>query len=103
MIAHLFMPSPTPAHLQNLSILLTSSCMLVILDDKITKSIAYASELIVVFEVLEVYSKLSLSNHLNSSSKKTIKKHGLRVLPYIVPLWMDIGLDFVKCVPINVV
>ena len=61
------------------------------------------TKLIVVFEVLKVHSRLSLSNHLNNSFRKKKKRYGLRVSPCIVPLWMEIGFVFVKCMPMNVV
>ena len=52
--AHLLMPSPIPVHKKNLSILLSWDCIWFILEDMTAKSFAYAAELMVVFEVLNV-------------------------------------------------
>ena len=73
------------------------------LEDMTAKSTAYAAKLTIVFEVLNVYPKLSLSSHLSSGSKNIRKRYGLRVSPCIVSHWIGIGLVFVKGVPINVV
>ena len=48
------MPSPIPAHKKNLSILLSWDCIWFILEDMTAKSFAYAAQLMVVFEVLNV-------------------------------------------------
>ena len=100
---HLFILSPILAYEQNLSILLIWGCIFDILEDITTKSSAYTTKLIVIFEVLKIYPRLSLSSHLNSGSKKMKKRYGLRGSVCIVPCCMAIGFAFIKCVPRNVV
>ena len=53
--AHLLIPSPMLAHLQNLSILSSWGWMCVIFEDMRTRSSAQAAELIVLFKVLKLY------------------------------------------------
>jgi hypothetical protein len=67
------------------------------------RSSTYVVELIVMGDVLNVYPSWFWSNHLCSGSRKIRNKYGLRVLPYMVPLWMAIGFVFPKYGPVNVV
>ena len=50
-----------------------------------------------------MYPLFPLCNHLRSGSRNMIKKYGLNVSPYIVPLCMGIGCVLSKCSPVNVV
>ena len=52
--AHLLVPSPILVHKQKNSILLNWGCIWFILEDMTAKSFAYAAELMVFFEVLNV-------------------------------------------------
>ena len=77
-MAHLGMPSFIPAHWQNLSILFIYGCMYFISLVIMPKSSAYAAELSVYYsDVLSLFPKLPLSNHLSSGSRYMIKRYGL--------------------------
>ena len=103
MMVHLGMPSSIPAHWQNLSILFICGCMYLISLVIVAKSSAYVVELSVYCDVLSLYPRLSLSNHLSSGSRDMINRYELSVSPCMVPLCMWIGLVLSKYDPKNIV
>jgi hypothetical protein len=54
-------------------------------------------------DVMSLYPRLLLSSHLSSGSRDMIKRYGLNVSPWMVPLCMWTGLVFSKCIPKNIV
>jgi hypothetical protein len=102
-MAHLGMPSSIPAHWQKKSILFIYGCMCFILLVIMAKSSTYVVELSVYCDVLSLYHKLPLSNHLSSGSRDMIKRYGLSVSPCMVPLCMWTSLVLPKCDPKNIV
>jgi hypothetical protein len=69
----------------------------------IARSFAYAVELSVYCDVLSLYPKLPLSNHLSSGSRNIMKRYGLSMSLCMVPLCMCIGLVLPKYDPKNIV
>ena len=67
------------------------------------RSSIYATELSVSYDVLSFYPKLPLSNHLSSGSRNIMKRYGLIVSPYMVPLCMCTGLVLPKYDAKNIV
>ena len=67
------------------------------------KSSAYAAELSVYCDVLSLYPKLPLSNHLSSGSRDMMKRYGLSMSPCMVLPCMWTGLVFPKWDPKNIV
>jgi hypothetical protein len=102
-MAHLGIPSSMPTHWQNLSILFICGRMCFMSFVIMAKSSAYVAELSVYCDVLSLYARLPLSNHLSSGSKNMMKRYGLSVSPCIVPLCMCTGLVLRKCDPKNIV
>ena len=102
-MAHFCTPKSIPAHSQNLSSLFNCVCIDWILFVIAARSSTYAAELMVSFDVPNVYLFLPLCNHLSNGSRNIMNKYGLRVSPWMVPLWMGIGFVLPKCSPVNVV
>ena len=53
-------------------------------------SFAYATEFIVILDVLRVYPYFPFCNHCRSGSKNIMNRYGIRVLPWIVLLCIGI-------------
>ena len=85
-IVHLGIPRSIPAHLQNLSSLLSCICRDVNLLAIVAKSLAYAAEEIFTLDVPNVYPLFPCCSHLRRGSKNMMNRYGLRVSPCIVPL-----------------
>ena len=67
------------------------------------KSSAYAAELIVNWDVPNVYPLFPVCSHLSSGSRNIRKRYGLSVSPCIVPLCIGMGFVLPKCSPVNMV
>ena len=102
-IAHLRIPRSIPAHLQNLSSLLSCVCSDFSLLAIAAKSSAYDAEEIFTLDVPNVYPSFPCCNHRRRGSKNIMNRYGLRVSPCIIPLWMGIGCVLPKCSPIYMV
>ena len=73
-IAHFCMPRSIPAHSQNLSSLFNCVCIDLRLFVIVARSSAYAAELIVSFDVPNVYPFLSFCSHLSNGSRNIRNK-----------------------------
>jgi hypothetical protein len=102
-MAHFCTPKSIPAHLQNLSSLFSCVCIDWRLFVITARSSAYTADLMVSFDVPNVYQFLPLCSHLSNGSKNIRNKYVLRVSPWMVPLWMGIGFVLPKCSSVNVV
>ena len=102
-MAHLCTPKSIPAHSQNLSILFNCVWRVWRLFVIAARSSAYAAELILNLDVPNVYPLLPLCSHLSNGSRNIKNRYGLRVSPWMVPLWMGIGFFLPKCLPVNIV
>ena len=71
-------------------------CRDLMLSINIARSLAYGVELYCSIDVLKLYLKLSLSNHLMKFSINRINKYRLKVFPFMVPLFICIGYVFQK-------
>ena len=102
-MAHFCTPKSIPAHSQNLSSLFNCVCSDLRLFVIAARSSAYAAELMVSFDVPNVYPFLPLCSHLSNGSRNIRNRYGLKVSPWMVPLWMGIGFVLPKCSPVNMV
>ena len=102
-IADFCTPKSIPAHSQNISSLFNCVCIDWRLFVIAARSSAYAAELMISFDVPNVYPFFPLCSHLSSSSKNIKNKYGLKVSPWMVPLWIGIGFDLPKRSPVNMV
>ena len=102
-ITHLGIPRFIPAHVQNLSSLLSCVWSVSNLLAIAVRSSAYAADEILTLEVPKVYPLFPCCSHLRRDSRNMINRYGLSVSPYIVPLWMGIGRVLPKCSPVNII
>ena len=98
-MAYLEILRSIPAHVLNFWILFICSFTAFTLFVIDAKLFAYAAALSWVLKVWNTYPIWSLCNHCNSDLRNNMNKYGLRVSPYIVPLWMCIGLVLSKNFP----
>ena len=83
-IAHLGIPRSIPAHLQDLSSLLSCVSSVSSLLAIAAKSSAYAADEIFILDVPKTYPLFPCCNHLMRGSRNIINRYGLRVSPCIV-------------------
>ena len=87
-MAHFCTSKSIPAHSQNLSSLFNCICSDWRLFVIAARSSAYAAELMVSFDVPNVYPFLPLCSHLSNGSRNNRNKYGFRVSP-----WNGTSLD----------
>ena len=85
-ITHFCTPNSIPAHSQNLSSFFNCVCIDWRLFVIAARSSAYVAELMVNFDMPNVYPFLPLCSHLSNGSKNIRNKYGLKVSPWMAPL-----------------
>lgn len=64
------------------------------------RSFDYIIKLILILDVPKVYPLFPHCNHFSSPSRNMMNRNGMRVSPFIVPLWIAMGYVLLKCLPL---